>query len=150
MKKLNLTILGLSLLFVCNACSQERESIGNFPIIESIEWGKIKVSHNGASHEYNDCKLWSEQSKEWDWSESNTHHNPGIQIEALAAFIHDVDEVVLTRGMQNKLQVPQETITYVENMGKKCHVGETMEMVDLYNRLVREGKKVGGLFHSTC
>lgn len=48
------------------------------------------------------------------------------------------------------LQVKPETIDYLKSIGKEYHMGETKEMVALYNKLVKEGKRVGGVFHSTC
>jgi len=139
--------LGVAMLRGCLAMPKDDKKS---PIITHIEWGKIKVLHNGKEYQYRDCKLWPKGSKEWDWRETGTHHVPGIQIADLQEFIDKVDVVILTRGMDLDLQVPQETIDYVKNRGKECHVGETKKMVELYNTLVKEGKKVGGLFHSTC
>ncbi len=117
-------------------------------------WGTLTVYVNGAPTEFKDVKIWvghkDAQVKTWDWGLTNTRHVPGIQIADLQEFIDQVDEVILTRGVESVLQVPQETIDYVQSQGKICHVGTTPEMVELYNQLVDAGKKVGGVFHSTC
>ncbi len=91
-------------------------------------------------------------SQAWDWSITSMHHKPGVQIIDVQRFIDlaAVDIVILTRGMDNVLQVPQHTIDWVKQQGKECHVGQTEEMVKKYNALVAQGRKVGGLFHSTC
>lgn len=81
---------------------------------------------------------------------TGTQHVPGIQPADLYEFIDQVDEVILTRGVEHVLQVPQETIDYVKSKGKECHTGQTADMVELFNTLVDQGKKVGGVFHSTC
>jgi len=120
------------------------------PHIDDIKWGEIIVSFDNKKHVYHDAKLWTTKSKEWNWRETGTHHVPGIQIADLKEFIDEVDIVILTRGMDLVLQVPQATVDYVKAKGKQCHVGETKEMVTLYNALITEGKKVGGVFHSTC
>jgi hypothetical protein len=120
------------------------------PHIHNIKWGEINVSYDNKNYVYHDARLWPAQSKEWNWQETGTHHVPGIQIADLKEFIDEVDIVVLTRGMDLVLQVSQATIDYVKSKGKECYVGETKEMVKLYNTLIKAGKKVGGLFHSTC
>ncbi len=120
------------------------------PHIKSISWGKLVITDKGKDTVYKDAKVWSSQAKAWNWKATGTEHVPGIQIADIEEFIKDVDEVILTRGMHLVLQVPQETIKFVTDKGKKCHVGQTEEMVQLYNTLVSQGKKVGGVFHSTC
>ena len=52
--------------------------------------------------------------------------------------------------MDLKLGVPHETVHWLEGQGVKAHVAETRQAIEIYNRLVEEGVKVGGLFHSTC
>jgi len=125
-------------------------SVQAVPRIEFIKWGKIIVDNNNKKYTYKDVKLWPTGSRVWDWRETKTQHIPGIQVADFLEFINLVDIIILTRGMQNVLKVPQETIQYAKEKGKEYHVGETREMVKLYNTLVNQGKKVGGLFHSTC
>ena len=80
------------------------------------------------------------------------HHKPGVQIADVQKFINlsEVDVVILTRGMDCVLQVPQRTVDWLEKQGKRVYVGQSEEMVKKYNELIAQGKKVGGLFHSTC
>lgn len=120
------------------------------PEITHISWGKIVVREGGKNTEYKDAKVWTAKACTWDWKKTGTLHVPGVQIADIEEFINEVDEVILTRGMDLVLQVPQETIDFVRSMGKKCHVGQTEDMVKLYNELVKQGKKIGGVFHSTC
>jgi len=143
-------LLGIILFPLAGCWGSTTSSNTQVPIIKSIEWGKIIVMHNGNEYQYRDAKLWPEKSKTWNWAETNTHHVPGIQVADLEEFIDDVDVVILTRGMDLELQVAPETIDYLEKINKKYHIGETKEMVQRYNQLVKEGKKVGGVFHSTC
>jgi hypothetical protein len=113
-------------------------------------WSDLIVLEGDNAVHYKDVIIWNHGVKEWDWTLSNTNHTRGIQIAALQEFIDQVDVVVLTQGVDLVLQVPQATIDYVARKGKVCYVGETSAMIKLFNRLIDEGKKVGGLFHSTC
>lgn len=120
----------------------------------ACSWGKLIVYVNQMPQEFKDVKVWvgsqNAQAKEWDWKKTGTQHVPGIQPADLNEFIDQVDEVILTRGVEHVLQVPQETIDYVKSKGKVCHTGQTADMIELFNTLVDQGKKVGGVFHSTC
>lgn len=119
-------------------------------VIKSIKWGEIIVSSNGKDSVYEDAKVWPTASKPWDWKATNTHHVPGIQIGDIEEFIDNVDIVILTRGMHLVLQVPQTTIDYIIKKKKVCIVAQTEAAVNLYNALVKQGIRVGGVFHSTC
>lgn len=132
------------------AKQEQTQQILYQPFIEHIQWGEITVKNNGNTITYRDVKLWPNQSREWNWKETGTRHNPGIQIADIQELIDKVDVVILTRGIDLVLQVPQETIDYAKQQGKEVHVGQTEDMVKLYNELVEQGKKVGGVFHSTC
>jgi hypothetical protein len=56
---------------------------------------------------------------------------------------------VLSRGMQQRLQVDPSTLRMLEEHGVGVHIAQTTEAVDLYNKLA-DTQPVGGLFHSTC
>jgi hypothetical protein len=97
-----------------------------------------------------DFKLYPGGGRDWDWTETNTHHVPGIQpadVEELLA--HGSQVIVLTRGMHLVLQTCPETLEFLKGKGIPVHVEETRAAVELYNRLA-ETEAVGGLFHSTC
>lgn len=133
--------------------SYEAQPIGNqtHVSIEHIKWGEITVDDNGKRIVYQgDAKLWPHGSKKWDWGKTGTHHNPGIQIADIQELMDKTDIIILTRGMDLVLQVPQETIDYAKKLGKQVYVGQTEQMVSTYNELVKAGKKVAGVFHSTC
>ena len=57
--------------------------------------------------------------------------------------------VVLSRGMDLRLEVDPGTLDVLKERGVAVHVLGTREAVDLYNKLAEDGP-VGGLFHSTC
>ena len=119
------------------------------PRIEEISWGSIRVRGPDAS--YKDAKLFPGGSREWDWNETGTEHVPGIQpadVEELLA--HGARVVVLSRGMNRRLRVQDETLRRLEEEGVEVHVAPTEEAVRLYNEKQEEREPVGGLFHSTC
>jgi len=116
--------------------------------ISLIEWGTIEIQGLGR---FQDVKLWPGGGREWDWSETNTHHVPGIQ----AADVSEILErgarvVVLSRGMELRLHTTPKALEHLRTVGATFHVEETKEAVRIYNQLVRQGVAVGGLFHSTC
>jgi hypothetical protein len=98
-----------------------------------------------------DFKLWPGGGRAWDWSETGTHHQPGIQpadIEELLA--HGSRVVVLGRGVESRLQVCPTTEELLRQQAVEYHIEPTPAAVALYNKLADEGRPVGGLFHSTC
>ncbi len=130
-------------------------TVSSSPIIKHISWGKIQLEHNGTlttqltTYTY-DCKIWPGGSKKWDWKETGTHHDPGIQIADVQDLVDTADIFVLSRGMQEMLKVKQETIDFLKSKNKIVHVEQTEKAVEMYNKHVKEGKKVAALIHSTC
>jgi hypothetical protein len=57
--------------------------------------------------------------------------------------------VVLSRGMDQQLQVDPATLAYLAKLAVEVHVAETREAVHVYNELAGR-VAVGSLFHSTC
>ncbi|WP_432991437.1 Mth938-like domain-containing protein [Dactylosporangium sp. CA-233914] len=117
------------------------------PRIRSVSWGSITVEGFG---DFKDVKIWPGGAREWDWNETATRHFPGIQpadVEELLAAGATV--VVLSRGMQERLGVPAQTLARLERAGVEVHVAETKAAVRRYNELAGTAA-VAGLFHSTC
>ena len=98
-----------------------------------------------------DMKLWPGGGRKWDWKETGTRHNPGIQVVDVEELIdRGASVVVLSRGMKLVLKTCPETLEYLERRGIRYEIEETNEAVRIYNELARRGVAVGGLFHSTC
>ena len=118
------------------------------PRIEHISWGRIVVAGLGKGKDF---KLWPGGGREWDWGETGTRHEPGIQPADIEELIdHGCQTIVLSRGILLHLRVCQETLDLLEKRGIRVLVAETKEAVEIYNGLVADGEAVGGLFHSTC
>ena len=116
------------------------------PQILVVCWGRMQVEGLGAGKDF---KLYPGGGRPWDWAETGTGHSPGIQpadVEELVA--HGADTVVLSQGMNERLQVHLVT-RYLQQHSVRVHVAETRQAVKIYNDLAK-GTLVAGLFHSTC
>jgi hypothetical protein len=117
------------------------------PKIEKLLWGRIEIGDLVLK----DAKVFPGGARAWDWNETGTRHSPGIQPADCEELIeHGADIVVLTRGQELVLQVPAETIQWLEERGVEVVVDETNAAVEKLHELIAAGRKVGGLFHSTC
>ena len=97
-----------------------------------------------------DFKLYPGGGREWDWTETGTHHVPGIQPADIQELLnHGSRVIVLTRGMQLALQTCPETLQVLRDKGVTYYIEESKAGAELYNRLAQD-EAVGGLFHSTC
>jgi hypothetical protein len=118
------------------------------PRITHVSWGRMDVAGLGQGKDF---KLWPGGGRDWDWNETGTRHTPGIQAADVRELIeHGSTVVVLSRGMELRLQTTEEALRALKDAGIQVHVEETTAAVELYNRLAEEGEAVGGLFHSTC
>ena len=117
------------------------------PRITHLSWGKIVVEGLGQGKDF---KLFPGGGREWDWSETGTHHSPGIQPEDVQELLdRGARVVVLSRGMWRRLRVCPETLALLQERGVVAHVADTKAAVKTYNQLAGS-EPVGGLFHSTC
>uniref|UniRef100_A0A8C4QWI8 Mth938 domain-containing protein n=1 Tax=Eptatretus burgeri TaxID=7764 RepID=A0A8C4QWI8_EPTBU len=119
------------------------------PQILKVEWGSVNVI--GAGGTFKDCKVWPGGSRAWDWRETGTKHEPGVQPADIQEVLdHGATTIIVGRGMNERLQVPKEIETYVTSHGANLKVFQTEAAVLEYNRLALAGGRVGGLFHTTC
>jgi len=117
------------------------------PRITRLSWGHMEVDGLGSGKDF---KLYPGGGRQWDWKETNTEHVPGIQPADVAELIEKGSEVVvLSRGMQLRLETCPETLQFLKDKGIPVYVEETKAAAELYNKLA-ETELVGGLFHSTC
>ena len=101
--------------------------------------------------EAKDVKLWPGGGRPWDWNETGTQHDPGIQPADVEELLeHGSQVVVLSRGQELQLKTSPATLDLLKKRGVTVHVEETKAAVNLYNELAERGVPVGGLFHSTC
>jgi hypothetical protein len=116
------------------------------PRVTDLAWGRLEVE--GST--FKDAKLFPGGARAWDWNETGTNHEPGIQPADVEELLErGATTVVLSKGFHERLGVPPETLRMLEEMGVAAHVRQTEEAIRLYNEL-RETEKVGALIHSTC
>ncbi|SNS65941.1 hypothetical protein SAMN05421812_101295 [Asanoa hainanensis] len=119
----------------------------NAPRILHVEWGRLEIEGLGT---VKDAKLYPGGGRAWDWNETGTRHRPGIQTADVEELVTaGATTVVLSRGMDQVLEVTPEALSWLEERGVTVHVAETRAAVAIYNNLITT-TAVGGLFHSTC
>lgn len=122
----------------------ERE--GRSPRVTDFAWGRLEVE--GGT--FKDAKLFPGGARAWDWNETGTRHEPGIQPGDVEELLErGTTAVVLSKGFHGRLGVTPEALRMLEDRGVAAHVRQTDEAIELYNEL-RETQKVGALIHSTC
>jgi hypothetical protein len=116
------------------------------PFVSAFSWGRIEV----VGRTFRDARLYPGGAEEWDWRKTGTHHDPGIQLADVADLLpHRPETVILSRGMDLVLRVPQATVDAIRAHGPKVIVLQSQEAVAEYNaRCTRE--PVVALIHSTC
>jgi hypothetical protein len=121
------------------------------PLITDLAWGQMEVTVDGEAQHFKDCKIWPGGAREWRWEETGTHHSPGIQPDDIEEVLEqEVEVMVFGRGQLGRLNVSAETEALLRERGISYHVEKTKRAVQLFNELIIKGKRVGGLFHSTC
>jgi hypothetical protein len=119
------------------------------PRITHISWGCLEVE--GRAQPFKDAKLYPGGARAWDWNETGTSHTPGIQPADVEELLeHGAEVVILSRGMNERLQVQADTLRMLEDRGVEAHVLQTEAAAERYNELQAADRPVGGLFHSTC
>ena len=115
--------------------------------ITSFQWGQI-IDSSGRI--FKDARLFPGGVEEWDWRTTGTRHDPGIQtadFEDLVATKPDL--VILSRGVDLVLQVPQATIDFARSHAARVLVLQSEQAVAEYNRRITS-ERVVALIHSTC
>lgn len=123
------------------------------PRIADVSWGRIRITpdEEGGKEQFKDAKLFPGGARRWDWNETGTSHDPGIQPADVEELVEaGARVVVLSRGMNRRLKVQDATLAWLRERGVEARIEETKEAVRAYNRLQSDGEAVGGLFHTTC
>jgi hypothetical protein len=117
------------------------------PRITRLSWGHLEVEGHPP---FKDAKVFPGGAREWDWRETGTRHEPGIQPADVQELVeHGAKAVVLSKGIWERLKICPETLEVLAKNGIEVEVLQTEAAVVRFNEL-RESMPVGGLFHSTC
>ena len=118
------------------------------PRVTHLSWGRLEVE--GVDGPFKDAKLFPGGARAWDWRETGTNHDPGIQPADVEELLErGATAVVLSKGFDGRLGVTRDALRLLEDGGVSAHVRRTEEAIQLYNEL-RETERVGALIHSTC
>jgi hypothetical protein len=124
-------------------------TVASSPRITHVSWGCLEIEDR--AQPFKDAKLYPGGARAWDWNETGTSHTPGIQPADIEEVLdHGAEVVVLAKGMNERLGVTPEALRMLEKKDVEVHVLQTEKAVERYNQLQRQGRAVGGLFHSTC
>jgi hypothetical protein len=120
-------------------------------LITHIAWGEMEVTTNGKTLRFKDCKAWPGGAKTWDWRVTGTRHEPGIQPADIQEIVDQgIEVMILSRGMDLMLHTCPETEQMLRERGIEYYIEQTKQAVQHFNDLMQQGKRVGGIFHSTC
>ena len=118
------------------------------PRVVSSSWGSIEVETLGTMR---DAKLWPGGGRAWDWRETGTRHEPGVQpVDLDDLLARHPTVVVLSQGRERRLGVCPETLAVLARAGVEVVRAETGAAIDRYNALALDGSRVAALLHSTC
>jgi len=83
-----------------------------------------------------------------DWWRLEGHR---LQLPDIRDFLaEDFDAVVIGTGYSGLMRVDSEVLEVLRSRAREVHVCDTRRAVEVYNRLVSEGRKVLAMFHLTC
>src|SRR5881392_875094 len=99
------------------------------PRITSLSRGRMEVEGLPPGKDF---KLWPGGGRAWDWNETGTRHEPGIQPSDVEELLeHGSEVVVLSRGQELQLQTSPQTLDLLRHRGVAAHVEETMAAAKL-------------------
>jgi hypothetical protein len=118
-------------------------------------WGSIETQNGAERKQHKDCRIWSignhAGSSEWDWATHGTRHVPGIQFrdfEDLLLQYPDTEVVILSSGMDNKLQVHPELQLHLRQFNEThgtrvatCVMG-TLKAIEFFNQFSGRHKAI--------
>ena len=117
------------------------------PEITGQGWGWITAD----GRRFKDVMLWPGGARAWDWRDSGTDHQAGVQATDVASLLdHGARHVVLSSGRQERLRIHDDAVALLEERGIAYDVLPTGEAIDRYERLRAGGAAVGALIHTTC
>ncbi len=111
------------------------------PLIESFEFGRIIIG----SKIYKDIMVYKGIVNEWKWHE---HH--AFTMEDILPVIKDADVIVLGTGASGYVKVKDDVLAFLEANNIRYAIAKSDKACQKYNALVKAGKRVAAIIHSTC
>ena len=118
------------------------------PRVTHFSWGRTEVE--GYDQPFGDVQLYPGGARAWDWTETGTHHDPGIQPADVEEVLkHGATTIILSKGVHERLGVCNETLAMLAARNIATIVLQTESAIERYNQLC-ETVAVGAVIHSTC
>lgn len=118
------------------------------PRVNRFSWGRVEVK--GYDRPFKDVKLFPGGARAWDWNETGTRHDPGIQPADVQELLdRGATTIILSKGVHERLGVCDETLAMLAARNITAIVLQTEAAIERYNQLC-EHEAVGALIHSTC
>jgi len=113
--------------------------------IEDYQFGRIQI--DGETYT-SDVLVWPGNVDDSWWRKEG--HN--LCLEDLKGLLDkDLDVLVIGRGANGVMQVPDQTVEQVKKSCPEVHVAKTAKACEKYNELVdRPDTRVGAALHLTC
>jgi hypothetical protein len=117
------------------------------PRITGDAWGRIDVD----GQTYKDAKLWPGGARAWDWNETGTDHERGVQPRDVEEVLeHGAQYVIIGCGRNERLRVHADTQRLLDEHGVRYESLETGQAIARYRELQASDAAVGALIHTTC
>lgn len=115
------------------------------PLIEGYSFGRIKI----AGKVYDRDLIVTPSGVLSPWWRKEGHL---LTLDDLAGAIgaSQIDSVVIGTGYVGAMEVLDEVLEHFRRRGVEVYVAHTKKAVEIYNEMVKAGRKVLGAFHLTC
>jgi hypothetical protein len=121
------------------------------PRIVDDGWGHITIAGASGDLKLKDVKLWPGGARAWDWTETGTGHDAGVQPDDVRELVDQgASHVILSRGREQRLRVHPDTEALLRALGITYEVLPTDQAISRYEQLREQGTAVGALIHTTC
>jgi len=112
-------------------------------MIDSYEFGEIVIDKKNYNH---DVIVYNSKVERWQRKESHF-----VYVDEVKKAISLKPEViVIGNGYSGVMQIDNRVKKEIENKKIKLIIQTTREAVKTFNKLIKEKKRVVGLFHLTC
>lgn len=116
----------------------------NRNFIDSYSFGSIII---GGKKYQNDVIVFPDKTRE-NWWRKEGHLLSLGDLREVIDFKPEV--LIIGKGAYGVMDIPRDTREKIEKMGMELIVEKTRKATELFNKKLKEGKKVVGAFHLTC
>ncbi len=114
------------------------------PHIGKVEFGNMEI--DGKNFGSKDLYVW------WDGNIEERVKSHEFSARELSGLLRkkDFDVLIVATGFYGVVKVEESAITLAKNEGKEVLIFTTPKACEVFNELVKEGKRVLLVLHSTC